>query len=84
MSGESRRPRGWLLPAIVVACGALFLLTAAQQGALKPAALRPVNWAGIAAMVAGVALAFAGRRAQLLKLAGVLTCGIGAIMVICL
>ena len=80
MSGEDRR--GWILPVIVVAAGAYFLIAQTQRGALNAATLKPVNWAGIALMVAGLIPAF--MKKPLLKLAGVLAVGIGAILVICL
>lgn len=82
MSGENRRFGGWLLPVIVVAVGAYFLVTGMQSGTLKAVQLKPVNWAGIALMVAGLVPAFMSK--PVLKLAGVLVCGIGAILVICL
>ena len=80
MSGEHRR--GWILPVIVVAVGAYFLVTGMQRGTLSAVTLRPVNWAGIALMVAGLIFAFMKKPA--LKLLGVAVCGIGAILVICL
>ena len=80
MSGEHRR--GWILPVIVVAVGATFLVTGMQRGTLSAVTLRPVNWAGIALMAAGLISAFMKKPA--LKLVGVLACGIGAILVICL
>ena len=80
MSGEHRR--GWILPVIVVAVGAYFLVTGMQRGTLSAVTLRPVNWAGIALMAAGLVSAFMKKPA--LKLVGVLVCGIGAILVICL
>ncbi|MBQ6373508.1 MAG: hypothetical protein IJJ45_03375 [Clostridia bacterium] len=84
MSGERRRAGGWLLPVIVVAVGALFLLNGVQNGTLKPVSLKPVNLAGLAVMAAGIIAVIAGRRTPLMKLAGVFICGAGAIMVICL
>ena len=96
MSGEKRSgggPRGWILPAFVVCAAALLLVGSAQRGALKPAPLKPTGWAGLAGMVAGLAVCIGASiavkrkgdtRLQLLRLAGVLACGIGAIMVICL
>ena len=80
MSGEHRR--GWILPVIVVAVGAYFLVTGMQRGTLSAVTLRPVNWAGIALMAAGLIFAFMKKPA--LKLLGVAVCGIGAILVICL
>ena len=82
MSGENRRPTAWLLPVIVVAVGAYFLYDAAGRGTLKAVALSPVNWSGLGLMAAGLVCAFFKKPA--LKLAGVLACGIGAILVICL
>ena len=82
MSGENRRPAAWLLPVIVVGVGAYFLYDAASRGTLKAATLSPVTWAGLGLMVAGLVCAFFKKPA--LKLAGVLACGIGAILVICL
>lgn len=79
MSGESR---GWLLPVIVVAAGLFFLIRGITGGTLNAVTLKPVNWAGIALMVAGLISAFMKKPA--LKLMGVTLCGIGAIMVICL
>lgn len=80
MSGERRR--GWFLPVIVVAVGAYFLIAGMRGGTLRAARLRPVNWAGVALMVAGLIPTF--MKKPVLKLAGVLLCGIGAILVICL
>ena len=82
MSGGRERIVGRLLPVIVIAVGAYFLLTGKANGTLSAARLRPVNWAGLALMAAGVAGAFF--RKPLIKLIGVLVCGIGAILVICL
>ena len=82
VSGENRRSGGWLLPVIVVLVGAFVLIEGMQRGTLSAATLRPVNWAGIALMVAGLVSAFMKKPA--LKLIGVLACGIGAILVICL
>ena len=80
MSGEHRR--GWILPVIVVAVGATFLVTGMQRGTLSAVTLKSVNWAGIALMAAGLISAF--MKKPVLKLVGVLACGIGAILVICL
>ena len=80
MSGEHRR--GWILPVIVVAVGAYFLVTGMQRGTLSAVTLRPVNWAGIALMVAGLVSAFMKKPAMMLL--GVAVCGISAILVICL
>ena len=82
MFGENRRPTAWLLPVIVVAVGAYFLYDAAGRGTLKAVSLSPVNWSGLGLMAAGLVCAFFKQPA--LKLAGVLACGIGAILVICL
>lgn len=82
MSGENRRPYGWLLPVIVVAAGAYFLISARQRGTLAPAALKGVNWVGLGLMVAGLVAAL--MKKPLVRLLGTLVCGIGAIMVICL
>ena len=82
MSGEHRRTGSFMLPAIVVIVGVVYALTAAQSGALSAARLKPVNWAGLVLMAAGLAAAFIKKPAA--KLAGVLVCGIGAILVICL
>ena len=81
MSGEPRRFGGWLLPVIVVMVGVYVLLT---SGNLRPVALRPVQWAGIAAMIAGAVVTLAVRQRPLVRLAGVIVCGVGAILVICL
>ena len=58
MSGEHRRMGGFMLPAIVVIAGIVYALSAARNGTLSAAALKPVNWAGLALMAAGVAAAF--------------------------
>ena len=84
MSGENRRYGGWLLPVIVVAVGAYFLLNAMRQGTLTAVSLKPVNYVGLALMAAGLVGVVALRKRDLWKLAGVLVCGVGAIMVICL
>ena len=82
MSGENRRYGGWMLPVLVVAVGAYFLYDAVQKGRLSPAALSPVNWLGLGLMIAGLIAALL--KKPLVRLAGTLICGIGAIMVICL
>ena len=82
MSGEHRRFGGFMLPAIVVIVGVACALSAAQNGTLKAVALRPVNWAGLALMAAGVVAAF--MKKPTVRLMGVLACGVGAILVICL
>ena len=82
MSGEHRRMGGFMLPAIVVIAGIVYALSAARNGTLSAAALKPVNWAGLALMAAGVAAAF--RKRPTVRLMGVLACGVGAILVICL
>ena len=95
MSGGDRHSGGtrhWLLPVTVAAAGIAFLLSSHSQGMLKPAKLTPTGWAGIAMMLAGlisvVAATVAGlekhnaRAALLVKLLGVLACGIGAIVVV--
>ena len=82
MSGEHRRFGGFMLPAIVVIVGVVYALSAAQNGTLKAVTLRPVNWAGVALLVAGAVAAFQKKPA--VKLLGVLAAGIGAILVICL
>lgn len=81
MSGERGRT-GWLLPVIVVIAGGYFLLTGMQSGTLRAATLKPVNWAGLAVMAAGLVLALGKQPVR--KLLGVLACGVGAILVICL
>lgn len=81
MSGERRR---FLLPIIVLAVGLYVLITSSGQGALRPVSLKPVQWAGIAVMAAGAIAAIAVRKKSLVRLAGVIVCGIGAILVICL
>lgn len=92
MSGEDRRPegfRGWLLPVMVAAAGVGALAWLARRGTLKPVALTPVGWLGLALMLAGLAAVVAGRvkrehpRSLALQLGGVLACGIGAMLVIC-
>ena len=82
MSGEHRRFGGFMLPAIVVIAGVVYALGAAQNGMLSAARLKPVNWAGLALMAAGVVAAF--MKKPTVRLMGVLACGIGAILVICL
>lgn len=82
MSGEHRRFGGWFLPVIVVAIGAYFLITGMLNGTLHAVALRPVNWVGVGLMALGVVAAFF--KKPLIKLAGVLICGVGAILIICL
>ena len=95
MSGEDGRRdglRGWLLPVIVVCAGAFALYWSAQNGLMRPVALKPLNWAGLAIMALGLAAAVAGGllaakrggQAQLVRLLGVLACDVGTIMVICL
>ena len=81
MSGERSR---FLLPIIVLAVGVYVLITSSGQGALQPVSLKPVQWAGVAVMIAGAAAAIAVRKRALVRLAGVIVCGIGAILVICL
>ena len=83
MSGENRRFGGWLLPVIVVAVGAYFLVNAAEGGTLSAVRLGTVNWIGLALMAVGAVLALFMKR-NLLKLAGLLFAAVGAIMVICL
>ena len=78
MSGERRR----FLPVIVLIALICALAGGVQSGPLHAARLKPVNWMGIAMMAAGVALALGKAPAR--KLTGVLVCGIGAILVICL
>lgn len=84
MSGENRRYGGWLLPVIVVAVGAYFLVNGMQKGTLQSVALKPVNIAGLVLMAAGLVASIAARKNGLLKLAATLVCGVGAILVICL
>ena len=93
MSGEDRRPdgfRSWLLPVIVVAAGVVTLAWLSRRGALAPVVLKPTGWAGLAAMAVGLAAVIAGKlrrespNGPALQLGGLLACGIGAIMVICL
>ncbi len=81
MSGEHRR---FLLPVIVLAVGVYVMITSSGQGALRPVSLKPVQWAGIAVMAAGLVSALVIRKKPLWRLAGVIVCGIGAILVICL
>lgn len=82
MSGENRRIGGWLLPVIVVMVGAYFLATGMRAGNLRAVQLKPVNWAGLGAMLAGLVCAL--MKKPKLKLVGVFVCAIGAFMVICL
>ena len=84
MSGENRRFRGLLLPVIVVAVGAFFLVSAMRGGTLERVALKSVNWIGLGLMAAGLIAVVAGRKREWVKLAGTLVCGVGAILVICL
>ena len=84
MSGENRRYGGWILPVIVVAVGAYFLVNAIRKGTLQPVALGPVNIAGLVLMAAGLIASLAARKNGLIKLAATLVCGVGAILVICL
>ena len=84
MSGEHRRPGGWVLPVIVIGVAACLLLQSSGQGALSPAALKPLQWVGVAVTLAGAVAAFAVRKRPFVRLAGVLVCGVGAIMAICL
>ena len=81
MSGERSR---FLLPIIVLAVGVYVLITSSGQGTLQPVSLKPVQWAGVAVMIVGAAAAIAVRKRALVRLAGVIVCGIGAILVICL
>ncbi len=80
MSGENRRPMGWILPVIVVVIGVGFALNAIRSGALNAVRLKAVNWAGLAVMAVGAVAAF--MKKPLWKLAGVLACAVGAVMVI--
>lgn len=84
MSGENRRFGGFILPMIVVAVGAYFLVNALQKGTLEAVALKPVNWVGLALMAIGLVAVIAMRKRDLWKLAATLVCGVGAILVICL
>ena len=72
------------LPVIVVAVGAYFLITGMRAGTLTPVALKPVNWAGIALMLVGLGASLILRKKPMLRLLGVLICGVGAFLVICL
>lgn len=81
MSGDRRPLGGWMLPAIVVAVGACVLIGGMQRGALKPIALTPLNWVGLALMVAGAVLAVGAQKSRLVKLAGVAICAVGAMLV---
>ena len=82
-SVKSGLQAGRLLPLLVVAVGAYFLLTGMQGGTLRAAVLKPVNGVGLALTLASAALALIARK-PIVKLAGVLLCGIGAILVICI
>lgn len=84
MSGENRRFGGWLLPVLVVAVGAYFLVNGLRTGTLRAVALGPVNWVGLGLMAAGLVVAIALGKRGLWKLVGTLICGVGAILVICL
>lgn len=72
------------LPVIVVVIGAYFLISGMRAGTLTPVALKGENWAGLALMVVGLAASLIVRKESMLRLLGVLLCGVGAIMVICL
>ena len=84
MSGGDRRFGGWLLPVIVVLAGLGLLIAGKTAGTLKPASLKPVGWAGIVLMIGGAIAALFGGKRAMMRLIGVIACGIGAILVICL
>lgn len=90
MSGRGEdSPRMWLRGALVVVAIAALLGAFGLQNGLQRPQLKPVNLAGIAVMVIGLALSlFGGRLARhkpeiqpFVRLGGVLVCGIGAAMV---
>ena len=83
MPKDDRRFGGWILPAIVILAGAYFLISAAQRGNLSPVTLKPINWTGLAAVAVGAILALFIKKPWF-RLAGILLCAIGAILVICL
>ena len=96
MSGEHRRTGGsrgdrpglraiHLMPVIIVAVGAYFLITGMRAGTLTPIQLKGAHWAGLALMAVGLAASLIWQKKKpLVSLLGVLLCGAGAIMVICL
>lgn len=90
MSGRGEDSPGmWLRGALVVVAIAALLGAFGLQSGLQRPQLKPVNVAGIAVMVAGLAVSlFGGRIARnkpqvhpFVRLGGVLVCGIGAAMV---
>ena len=80
--------------ALVVVVIAALLGVFGASAALKRPDLKPVNWLGLAVMLIGLGLALAApavcrkvhmeSKAAACRLIGVLVCGVGAIMVICL
>lgn len=84
MSKEHRRPGSWLLPVLIAAVGVSYLVASNARGALSVAALKPINRVGLGVMLAGLVLALFVRKRPLARLAGVMLCGVGAILVICL
>jgi len=81
-------PRAWLRGALVVVAIAALLGVFGLQSGLQRPQLKPVNLAGIAVMIVGLAVSLFGGRivrdkqvAPFARLGGVLVCGIGAAMV---
>jgi len=90
MSGRGEdSPRMWFRGALVVVAIAALLGAFGLQSGLQRPQLKPVNLAGIAVMIVGLAVSLFGGRivrgkpdAQpFVRLGGVLVCGIGAAMV---
>ena len=90
--GEDRGgdgPRAWLRGALVVVAVAALLGAFGLQNGLRRPQLKPVNLAGVAVMIAGLAVSLFGGRIvrnrpdvqPFVRLSGVLVCGIGAAMV---
>ena len=93
--GEDRGgddPRGWLRGALIVVVIAGALGVFGAQTRLQRPTLSALNIAGIAVMLAGLAVSVfsrisakrlgrTGQAAGLIKLGGVMVCGIGAAMV---
>jgi hypothetical protein len=78
----------WLRGALVVVAIAALLGVFGLQSGLQRPQLKPVNLAGIAVMIVGLAVSLFGGRlvrdkqaAPFARLGGVLVCGIGAAMV---
>ena len=89
--GEDRggdSPRVWLRGALVVVAIAALMGAFGLQSGLQRPQLKPVNYAGIGVMIAGLLVSLFGGRlardkqvAPFIRLGGVLICGVGAAMV---